>query len=59
MSADEIARSDAHGLRRFLGLFGGIGWLNDLVLQQGGAPLLAENNELDTLRTSAWERPAH
>jgi hypothetical protein len=55
-SADEIAHSDAHGLRRLLGLFGGMGSLNDLVLQQGGTPLLAENDELDALRTSAWEK---
>ena len=55
-SADEVANSDAHGLRRFLGLFGGVGSLNDLILHRDGTPLLVENDELDALRASAWAK---
>ncbi len=32
-SADEVRRGDAHGLRRFLGLHGGMGSLNDTYYQ--------------------------
>lgn len=53
-AADEVAKSDAHGLKRFLGLFGGMGSLNDLVLHRDGKPLQAENDELDALRARAW-----
>lgn len=54
-AADEVARSDAHGLQRFLELFGGMGSLNDLVLHQDGKLLSGENDELDRLRERAWE----
>ena len=54
-AADEVAQSDAHGVQRFLGLFGGMGSLNDLVLHRDGKPLAAENDELRRLRTRAWE----
>src|SRR4051794_31538121 len=53
-AADEVANSDAHGVRRFLGFFGGMGSLNDLVLQRDGRPLSIENDELDVLRSKAW-----
>lgn len=53
-AADEVAKSDAHGLKRFLGLFGGMGSLNDLVLCHKGKPLQGENDELDALRAKAW-----
>ena len=54
-AADEVSRSDAHGLQRFLGFFGGMGSLNDLVLHRDGLPLVAENDQLDRLRARAWE----
>lgn len=54
-AADEVAQSDAHGVARFLGLFGGMGSLNDLVLHQNGNPLHAENDRLEALRTRAWD----
>lgn len=54
-AADEVAQSDAHGVRRFLGSFGGMGSLSDLVLHHDGKPLHAENDQLETLRTRAWE----
>jgi hypothetical protein len=54
-AADEIANSDAHGLQRFLGLFGGMGSLNDLVLERDGKPLGWENVRLAALKRKAWE----
>ena len=54
-AADEVARSDAYGVSRFLGLFGGMGSLNDLVLHADGTPLHSENDQLDALRSRAWE----
>lgn len=53
-AADTVAHSDAYGLTQFLGLFGGMGSLNDLVLHKGGQPLEVENERLDTLRSHAW-----
>lgn len=53
-AADEVARSDAHGLKRFLGLFDGMGSLNDLVLQREGQPLGWENVQLAALKRKAW-----
>jgi hypothetical protein len=54
-AADDVAKSDAHGVRRFLGLFAGAGSLNDLVLHREGKPLQGENDQLDVLRARAWE----
>lgn len=54
-AADEVAKSDAHGLSRFLGYFGGMGSLNDLVLQRDGVALGWENVQLAALRRKAWQ----
>lgn len=53
-AADEIAKSDAYGLGRFLGLFGGMGSLNDLVLEKDGKALGWENDQLAALTKKAW-----
>jgi len=53
-AADEVANSDAHGLERFLGLFGAMGSLNDLVLHRDGKPLGWENVQLAALKRRAW-----
>ena len=53
-AADEVANSDANGLRRFLSYFGGMGSLNDLVLQRDGQPLGWENVQLASLVRKAW-----
>src|ERR1700744_5807008 len=53
-AADEVANSDSHGLQRFLGLFGGMGSLNDLVLYREASLMAAENERLDFLRERAW-----
>jgi hypothetical protein len=48
-----VENSDAWGVHRFLGLFGGTGSLNDLILQRNGTILIEENHELDALLTKA------
>jgi hypothetical protein len=53
-AADEVAASDAHGLQRFLGFFGGMGSLNDLILHRDGEALVADNDRLDAARKHAW-----
>lgn len=53
-AADEVEKSDAHGLGRFLRMFGGMGSLNDVVLHRDGQPLKAENDQLDLMRSRAW-----
>ena len=53
-AADEVARSDAYGLQRFLTYFGGMGSLNDLVLQRDGVPVESENDQFERLRQRAW-----
>jgi hypothetical protein len=53
-AADEVANSDARGLRRFLSYFGGMGSLNDLVLHCDGALLGWENVQLASLVRKAW-----
>ena len=50
-----VENSDAYGLDRFLGLFGGAGSLNDLVLHSRGAPLREENNRLHDLLQQAHD----
>jgi hypothetical protein len=49
-----VANSDASGLQRFRGFFGGMGSLNDLILQRGGSPLRRENDELRALLSEGW-----
>lgn len=41
------------------GLFGGMGSLNDLVLQKTGLPLVQENTEFDELRGQLYELSRH
>lgn len=49
-----LEKSDAWGLRGFLAMFGGMGSLNDLVLQRDGRVLATENDELRAMLTKAW-----
>lgn len=44
-----VEKSDAWGLNGFLALFGGMGSINDLVLQRDGRMLVDENDELHEL----------
>lgn len=53
-AAEEVEKSDAHGLERFLRMFGGMGSLNDVVLHRDGQPLRVENDQLDLMRSRAW-----
>ncbi|WIA57437.1 hypothetical protein N6H05_06490 [Sphingobium sp. WTD-1] len=51
-----IARSDYYGVERLLRLYGGMGSLNDVVLQAAGSAPAEANSRFDALRSSAWEQ---
>ncbi|MDB5676862.1 MAG: hypothetical protein JWM65_3844 [Sphingomonas bacterium] len=53
-AADSVAQSDGWGLEQFLGMFGGMGSLNDLVLYNGAEYSRAEDEQLDRMRAKAW-----
>jgi hypothetical protein len=55
-----VEASDAYGLKRFLSMFGGMGSLNDLVLQPGGVPLTTENDHSRRCwkRRGMWAAPS-
>ena len=50
-----IERSDAYGLHRFLGAFGGMGSLNDVVFYSEGVDLTVESESLRRLKTEAFQ----
>ncbi len=49
-----IENSDFYGVRRLLGLYGGMGSLNDVVLQHKGVILTEENERFAALREKTW-----
>lgn len=51
-----IARSDYHGVAQLLRFYGGMGSLNDVILQTAGITPADDNNRFDGLRTAAWEQ---
>ena len=51
-----IAQSDYHGVDRLLCLYGGMGSLNDVILQSGGVVPTDDNERFDALRTDAWKQ---
>jgi hypothetical protein len=51
-----IAQSDYHGVDRLLCLYGGMGSLNDVILQSGGVAPAEDNERFDALRTDAWKQ---
>ncbi|WP_425275412.1 DUF6966 domain-containing protein [Sphingomonas aurantiaca] len=51
-----IAQSDYHGVDRFFCLYGGMGSLNDVILQSGGVTPAEDNERFDALRTDAWKQ---
>ncbi|MEG3172186.1 MAG: hypothetical protein EOO77_04240 [Oxalobacteraceae bacterium] len=51
-----IAQSDYHGVDRLLRLYGGMGSLNDVVLQSGGIAPAEDNERFNALRTDAWKQ---
>ncbi len=53
-SRASLEKSDASGLRSFLAFFGGMGSLNDLMLQHDGRVLTTENAELRQMLEEAW-----
>lgn len=51
-----IAQSDYYGVDRLLRLYGGMGSLNDVILQSGGLAPAEDNERFDALRSDAWEQ---
>lgn len=49
--ADQFGDDPVGATRAILAMFGGMGSFNDLVLYERGEILVAENDELDRLRT--------
>ena len=49
-----IENSDFYGVRRLFGLFGGMGSLNDILIQHKGVILTEENERFAALREKAW-----
>ena len=51
----EIANAPSVTAARILSMYGGMGSLNDLILYGNGQPLVAENAELDALRSELYQ----
>lgn len=51
----EIGNSPNATAARILSMYGGMGSLNDLILYRNGQPLVAENVELDALRSELYQ----
>lgn len=51
----EIATDPVAISAQIRGMYGGMGSLNDIVLYKNGQPLIAENDEFDTLRTELYD----
>lgn len=51
---NQVATSPSDTCATILSTFGGMGSLNDLVVYKNGQPLIAENGELDNLRTKLF-----
>jgi hypothetical protein len=50
-----LARDAPNGISKIIGLYGGMGSINDIVLYRKGQPLIKENNELDQLLSRLHE----
>jgi hypothetical protein len=55
---DRIAQSDFYGVLQLRELYGGMGSLNDVILQLGGAMPVSDNERFDVLRAVAGESAA-
>jgi hypothetical protein len=54
-----IEKSDFYGVEKFRGFLGGMGSLNDVVLQRGGSLPQADNERFDTLRVAVADCVEH
>lgn len=51
-----VERDAQEGANAVVGMYGGMGSLNDIILYEGEKPLVEENEEFDTLRSKLYER---
>ncbi len=49
-----IGNSDFYGVSRLLSLYGGMGSLNDIVLERDGVMLIDKNERFAALKEKAW-----
>lgn len=54
-AAARFERDYKEGASAIVGMYGGMGSLNDVILYEGNKPLFDENEEFDTLRTELYE----
>ncbi len=50
-----VARDTQEGASAIVGMYGGMGSLNDVILYEGNKPLVDENEEFDALRSELFE----
>lgn len=54
-AAARFERDHKEGAHTIVGMYGGMGSLNDVILYEGNKPLCDENEEFDVLRTELYE----
>jgi hypothetical protein len=54
-SQNELSKNTKASVDTILGMFGGMGSLNDVVLYNEGVPLSEANNQLDALRHEIYQ----
>lgn len=50
-----VEQNASEGMKAIVGMYGGMGSLNDVVLYNGNEPLFEENEEFDLLRSELYE----
>jgi hypothetical protein len=54
-AAARFERNPQEGASAIVGMYGGMGSLNDVILYEGNKPLFEENEEFDALRTELYQ----
>lgn len=54
-AAARVENDNREEINAIIGMYGGMGSLNDVILYEGNKPLFAENEEFDALRTELYE----
>lgn len=54
-AATRVERDPQEGASAIVGMYGGMGSLNDVILYEGNKPLFEENEEFDALRSELYD----
>ncbi|KQS49654.1 MULTISPECIES: DUF6966 domain-containing protein [unclassified Sphingomonas] len=54
-AAGNLERDFHEGVSAIIGMYGGMGSLNDVILYEAGQPQFQENEEFDALRSELYE----